>query len=429
MSSDHSNHHHVALVDCNNFYVSCERIFNPKLWNKPVIVLSSNDGCVVARSNESKLLGIQMGQPFFQIEKICRKNGVFVFSSNFALYGDISHRVMKVISDFCLDMEIYSIDEAFLRLEKLPVNAVDYAIKIKKAIWQKIGIPVSVGIAPTHTLAKIAGDFAKKQEGIGVYDLRSTQLRDVILQHFPVESVWGVGKNFARRLHYSKIHTAAQLCQLPSAYIRKEYGVMMSRVVSELQGVSCISLASTMEDHHSTKNIMCSRSFGRRVTALSDVIESISTHCATACRKARMQKMKAQAIAVYIRTGLFDEKKPVYSASEQQVLILPSNDTLVMTDIAIMLLKKIFKSGYDYKKAGVMLLNLQPAHIQQNDFFELKNNGNDNTLMNTLDAIQDRFGSKGLFLASEGMQKTWQVKTALRSPRYTTQWDELALVR
>ncbi|EKD92415.1 MAG: hypothetical protein ACD_29C00022G0001 [uncultured bacterium] len=421
MSSTHSKDTCFALVDCNNFYVSCERIFNPRLTDKPVIVLSSNDGCVVARSNEAKSLGIKMGQPYFQIETLCRQHRVHIFSSNFALYGDISKRVMQTLSDLCLDMEIYSVDEAFLRLDKMPVDAVDYSKKIKETIWQYIGIPVSVGIAPTKTLAKVASHLAKQNPSIGVCDLRNETVRKIILQQFPVEKLWGIGKNFTTQLHYSKIHTAEQLCAQPTAYLKKRYGVMMVRLVMELNGVSCLSL----EETHSVKNIMCSRSFGKSVTQLPDLLEAVSTYCANACKKARMQKVKAQGISVYLRTSSFNKTKPFYSASDQQTLLIPSNDTVLITKIANGILKKIFKPHYDYQKVGVILLDLLSEKIKQADLFATENNGDNQVLMTLLDRINDRWGKQSLFLAAEGIHKSWSVKSVRRSPRYTTHWDEL----
>lgn len=425
MSSIHFNSACFALVDCNNFYVSCERIFNPKLINKPVIVLSSNDGCVVARSNESKKLGIKMGQPYFEIEKLCCSNNVYVFSSNFELYGDISRRVMKILSNLCMDIEIYSVDEAFLRLDKMPVNPIEYAKKIKETIWQHVGIPVSIGIATTKTLAKVASQLAKKNPTVGIYDLRSEKIRDVILTQFPVENVWGIGKNLTTQLHYSKIHTVSTLCALPDAYLKKRFGVMMIRTVSELKGISCVSL----EETSSVKNIMCSRSFGKAVTAQSDLLEAVSTYCANACKKARLQKVKANAICVYLRTSLFSKTKPCYSASDQQTLLLPSNDTIFITDMACALLKKIFKPGYDYQKVGVILLNLISEEIKQTDFFESQHTDDNKKIMNLLDDINHQYGKKSLFLAAEGVKKMWCVKSSKRSPRYTTQWDELIKVK
>ncbi|OGT39895.1 MAG: hypothetical protein A3E81_01900 [Gammaproteobacteria bacterium RIFCSPHIGHO2_12_FULL_36_30] len=424
MLSTRFNQTCFALVDCNNFFVSCERIFNPRLINKPTIVLSSNDGCVVARSNEAKLLGIKMGQPYFQIEKLCRQNHVHIFSSNFELYGDISKRVMTTLFDFCLDSEIYSIDEAFLRLDKMSINVVEYAKKIKETIWKNIGIPVSIGIAPTKTLAKMASHLAKQNLTSGIYDLRSENAREIILQTFPVEEIWGIGKQTATQLHYSKIHMTSQLCATPSTYLKKRFGVMMMRIINELNGISCLSL----EEVHSVKNIMCSRSFGKPVTTLSDLLEAVSTYCANACKKARLQKIKAQGICVYLRTSLFNKTKPFYSASDQKILLLPSNDTVLITTIAHDLLKKLFKSNYDYQKVGVILLNLIDENIKQNDLFENKNNDDNKILMNLLDVMNEQWGKKSLFLAAEGTQKLWSVKSARRSPRYTTQWNELLLV-
>lgn len=422
MLSTHSKSPCFALVDCNNFYASCERIFNPKLMNKPIIVLSSNDGCVIARSNEAKLLGIQMSQPYFQIEKLCRQHRVHALSSNFELYGDISNRVMKTLNCLCPDMEIYSVDEAFLRLDRMSENALEYAIKIREVILQNIGIPVSIGLAPTKTLAKVATSIAKKNSG--VYDLRSEKVRDVILQHFPVQALWGVGKKSAEKLSYLKIHTALQLCDQPTPFLKKHFSVMMIRTVMELKGISCVSL----EETQNKKNIVCSRSFGKSVTEISDLLEAISSYAANACKKARIQKTKAHAVCVYLQTSRFSQTKPFYSASDQQTLLLPSNDTFLITKIASDLLKKLFKPNFHYQKVGVILLNLISENVIQNDFFEPEKNSDNQSLMLLLDGINKKWGAQTLFLAAEGIEKSWAVKSIRRSPRYTTNWKELPRV-
>ncbi|MCX7120967.1 MAG: Y-family DNA polymerase [Gammaproteobacteria bacterium] len=421
MLSMRSNQKCFALVDCNNFYASCERLFNPKLNNKPLIVLSSNDGCVIARSNEAKALGIQMSQPYFQIEKLCRQHNVQALSSNFALYGDISNRVMKTLNQLCPDMEIYSVDEAFLRLDHMAINPAEYAIKIKETILQHVGIPVSVGLAPSKTLAKAATSIAKKNQHICVYDLRSEKVRDIILQHFPVREIWGVGKQSAEKLNQLKIHTASQLCDQPALYLRKKFSVMMTRVVMELKGTSCIALDET----HNKKNIICSRSFSKHVNALSDLSEAISAYAANACKKARAQKTKAHAICVTVSTSRFSSAREFYSASDQQTLLIPSNDTFLITKIANELLKKIFKPGFHYQKAGIILLNLMPENIIQSDLFEPEKNSDNRTLMSLLDCVNKKWGLQTLFLAAEGTEKSWTVKSTRRSPRYTTSWSEL----
>lgn len=414
-----------ALVDCNNFYASCERIFNPKLNNKPLIILSSNDGCVIARSNEAKSLGIQMSQPYFQIEKLCRQQHVHALSSNFALYGDISNRVMKTLHQLCPDMEIYSIDEAFLRLDRLTVNPVDYAAKIKEIIFKNIGIPVSIGLAPTKTLAKAATHVAKKNPLIGVYDLRPENVRSIILNHFSVKDIWGIGKQSAEKLNQLNIKTTTQLCDQPTQFLKKHFSIMVTRTVMELNGISCVSLEKT----HNKKNIICSRSFGKHVTEIRDLLEAISSYAANACKKARNQKTKAHAVCVYLQTSRFSKTNEFYSASDQETLLFPSSDTILITAIAIKLLKKLFKHNYHYQKVGIVLLNLIPDHIQQDDLFSQNKNEDNQQMMSLLDGINQKWGAQTLFLASEGTEKSWAVKSNRRSPRYTTSWSELLTVK
>jgi len=459
MLSTHYKAPCFALVDCNNFYVSCERVFNPALIGKPVVVLSNNDGCVISRSNEAKQLGIKMGEPYFKISAFCKKNQVKIFSSNFVLYGDMSNRVMQTLKNLCPEIEVYSVDEAFLRLDFLALsestwffnnlhrstrankcaiskNHADseradtlvfdpclYAIKIREIILQHVGIPVSIGIAPTKTLAKVANQIAKKSMSNGVFDLRSEVLRDIVMQSMPVEDLWGVGRRWAKKLHGLNIKTADQLTQKPESYFRKHFNVVMMRLVKELKGVSCISL----EEIEARKNIICSRSFGDPVTTLIGLHEAISRFCAIACEKARKQKTKAQGVYVYFRTSTFDKEGDFYAASDMTTLVHPSNDTCFITATAKMMVKKLFQPGCKYKKAGVVLINLQPDHVSQSDFFQAKGNNN-YPLMHALDTINQRFGRRSLFLASEGTHLHWMIKQEHRSPRYTTCWDELPKV-
>lgn len=414
-----------ALVDCNNFYASCERIFNPKLVNKPVIVLSNNDGCVIARSNEAKSLGIKMGQPYFQIAALCERQRVTVFSSNFALYGDISKRVMSTLIHLCPDIEIYSIDEAFLRLDKMPVDPVAFAATIKETIWRHIGIPVSIGIAPTKTLAKVASHLAKQNPTVGIYDLRHETVRKIILTQFPVEQLWGVGKKWAAELHRLNIHTASALTEKPQPYLKKKFSVMMTRLVMELNGVSCLSL----EEVHNKKNIICSRSFGKPATELVYLLEAISSYAAIACEKARAQKTKAHGIMVFLHTSPFSKTHPFYSASDQRALILPSNDTFLVTHIACELIKKLFKPQYRYQKVGVTLLNLMTENNSQGDLWTEDNDADNQTLMSLLDGINKKWGKHTLFLAAEGRKKSWVMKSVRCSARYTTCWHELPVIK
>lgn len=426
MLSMHSNKICFALIDCNNFYASCERLFNPKLNNKPVIILSSNDGCVIARSNEAKALGIQMSQPYFQIEKLCHRYKVQALSSNFALYGDISHRIMSVLNSFCLDMEIYSIDEAFLRLDYIGFSdLLSYAQKIQQTILQHVGIPVSIGLAKTKTLAKVASHLAKKnhpQSKNNVCDLRDEVIKNNILREFPVEAVWGIGRKYAQQLQYMKINTAYDLCNAETNFLKKQFSIMMTRVVLELKNVSCLAL----EEVHEKKNITCSRSFGKPVTALPDLLQAISAYAARACEKARSEKTKAQSILVYLRTSPF-QKTNFYSGSDSQQLIHSSNDTCYITSVAQSLLKKLYKPGFLYQKTGIILCDLMSEKLQQADLF-CEQRADNESVMKTIDSINRRFGSHRVFLAAEGIKPDWVVKSTKKSPCYTTNWKELKRV-
>lgn len=424
MSSTHSKKSCFALVDCNNFYVSCERVFNPKLMGKPVVVLSNNDGCVISRSNEVKTLGIQMGVPYFQIDQLCRQHGIKVFSSNFTLYGDMSRRIMQILKDLCPDMEVYSIDEAFLRLDSLAEDPYRYAQKIRDTILQQTGIPVSIGIAPTKTLAKVANHIAKKEIKRGVFDLNDMTVKDIVLQNFKVEDLWGVGRKWSKRLYKLNINTAAELISKPESYTRKHFNVMMSRLVKELKGISCFSL----EEMQTKKNIICSRSFGRPLKQLKDISEALSHFCAKACEKARHQKTKAQAVYVYFRTSRFNKDTVFHAANDAQTFVTPSNDTIFITSVVRRLAKKIYRPGLDYKKAGIVLLNMAPEKNFQADFFEKKRVDNKN-IMSLMDRLNNRFGSRTLFLAAAGIKKRWAMKQVHRSPRYTTCWRELVRVK
>lgn len=410
-----------ALVDCNNFYASCERVFNPKLENKPVIILSSNDGCVIARSNEAKMLGIKMSEPFFKIQQLCKRYHVNIFSTNFALYGDMSKRVMQTLQDLCPVMEIYSIDEAFLRLERFAVDSVLYAEKIRKTILQNVGIPVSIGLAPTKTLAKVAGQFAKSQNKGGVFDLRDENVVSDILKTYPIESLWGVGRQWADKLHQLNIYTASQLLEKPDVYLKKHFSIMMTRLVNELRGVSCLYL----EEMQTRQNIVCSRSFGKPVTDYDELSQAVSTFAANACFKARKQKTKAQGVSVFIRTSAFSEETKFYSGFDSHTFVTHSNDTQIVLKSVLVLLKKIYRKGYVYKKAGVMLLNLRSEKNNQSDLFQTSSDVDNTSLMHALDNINHKFGQHSLFLGAEGIRPTWKANASQKSPSYTTNWREL----
>lgn len=413
-----------ALVDCNNFYASCERVFNPRLEGKPIVVLSNNDGCVVARSNEAKKLGIPMGAPFHEWKKLCDKKILFAFSSNYALYGDMSNRVMTSLEHFCPDLEIYSIDEAFLSLDGLKERDLfSYSKNIRKIIKQWTGIPVSIGIAPTKTLAKIANRIAKKNTVEGVFNLCDSVIRENILSEFPVEDIWGVGRRLAKRLNDLKIRTALDLRNANVKMIRMHFSVVMERLVEELRGISCIPLEMVQP----RKQIISSRSFGKLVTELSELEEAISYYTAKACLKLRKQNSLAGGITIFLHTNFFREKDPQYGNSINHRFAEPSSDSSFIISAAKKCLKNIYRPGFRYQKTGVMLLDLSPHSVRQYDLFSSRENKSE-LLMQTFDLINERLGKNTLFIAAEGVQRNWKTRCNRMSYRYTTQWNELAKV-
>ena len=382
MSYTHSNAACFALIDCNNFYASCERLFNPKLMNQPVVVLSNNDGCVIARSNEAKRLGIRMGEPFFKIANFCRQHHIHIYSSNFALYGDISRRIMLTLSALCPEIEIYSIDEAFVRLDNIPCAPLIYAEKIRQTVWRHIGIPVSIGIAPTKTLAKVANHLAKQCRTQGIYSLQEPVVRDAALMIFPVAELWGVGRKWAERLHHLGIHSAEQLCQQPDSFLRKHFNVMMTRVVNELRGVSCLSLERVTEK----QSIRYTRTFGQPISAFNELREAVTHFAARACAKARAKGYKARGVGVFIRTSYFTQQ-PIYSDYDVHYFNQPTHDTRQILQICYQLLGHLFCAGHVYKKAGVILFDLTPTHYYQAELFS-ENVTDNNGLMQLIDCIR-----------------------------------------
>ncbi len=410
-----------ALVDCNNFFASCERIFNPKLEGKPIVVLSNNDGCIIARSQEAKKLGIPMGAPYYQWRALCQKNNVHVFSSNFELYGDISDRIMTALTLLCQDIEIYSIDEAFLTFDDLTLIEAKH---IRKTLKTWIGIPVSIGIAPTKTLAKIANAIAKKQTQEGVFDLRNPKICDALLSQFPIEDIWGIGKQLAKRLKSLNIHTAKELRDANLKTLRKQFSVVMERMIQELRGISCLALESVQP----RKQIITSRSFGKSVTTLPELQEALSHYTARACFKLRRQQSLAHGICVFLRTGFFNAKETQYQNSLVYYFSEPSADTRYILSIAKTCLEKIFKPEFKYHKTGIILLDLIPDHIQQFNLLADRDPIKSKLVMKTLDQINGQMGDNTLFFGAEGITREWRIKCDRRSPRYTTCWKELAIV-
>jgi len=420
----------IALIDVNNFYVSCERVFNPKLEGKPVVVLSNNDGCAVARSNEVKALGVKMGQPWFQLKNLAKKHGIVAYSSNYALYADMSNRAMSILATFSPNQEVYSIDECFLDLAGFKAqNLICYGQRIRQRIKQCTGLPVCVGIGSTKTLAKLANHIAKKNpEFNGVVDLNamSPQKQDEWLRKIEVSEVWGIGRRLAPRLHEMNIKTVLDLKQACPSRMRSCFSVVMEKIIREINGTTCIELE---EINLPKKQIVCSRSFGIPVSDLASLEESISLYISRAAEKLRRQRSYAGAVLVTIRTSPFNVKESYYANSLTIPLSTQTNDTVLLTNIALWGLRKIYRYGYKYQKAGVMLSNLVSTHNRQSDLFslELVDTKSDN-LMQVIDQINARMGRNTLKLASQGFRQPWKMKQGNKSPSYTTSWDELICV-
>ena len=412
-----------ALVDCNNFYASCERVFDPSLKRRPIVILSNNDGCIIARSNEAKALGIPMGIPFFKQKAVIKKHNVAVFSSNYQLYGDMSQRIMDTLRLLAPDMEVYSIDEAFLRLDPLQSrNLYEYCKTIRAKVLQWTGVPVSIGIGPTKVLAKVANHVAKKQTG--VFDIRSQQAQDEILKTLDVAKIWGIAGRWSERLHQMGINKASELRDASPTIIRKHLSVIGERILRELTGQSCIDLESIRP----RKTIMSSKSFGNLLTKKRPIEEALANYAARACEKLREQNSRAQAVHVFIQTNGFRETDRQYNNGLTCTLTTPTSDTRLIIKAAKVCLSKIYKEGYRYKKTGIMLTGLIPTSLEQKQLFIDFNHHAGDHLMNTMDKVNKDHGPDTLFLGTQGVTREWKMRCVLRSPRYTTQWDELLTV-
>ncbi len=396
----------IALIDCNSFYVSCERLFNPKIRNKPVVVLSSNDGCIISRSTEAKTLGIKMGEPYFKAKDIIVKNNVYVFSSNYSLYGDLSRRVMRTLKRFNSEIEIYSIDEAFLDLSNFPDNKIEHIGKeIKDIVLQWTGIPTSIGIAKTKTLSKVANHIAKKTKS-GVVSLIGVKDIDPILEKVEVNDVWGVGKQLTKFFIKNGINNAKQLKNISNSWIKKNSNVLSSRTAMELRGISCIDLETTSSKR---KSCVVSRSFAKKVEKLQELQESITSYCLNAAEKIRSESLIAKSITVFIRTNPFQNQFAYYSNSKTIDIPIATDNSIEIVKTALTGLKDIFKNGYRYQKAGIMLSGLSDLQGSNNLFSSIKDDKIKN-LMKTIDNTNYRFGRSTLSLASAGINKKWNIK-------------------
>ncbi len=418
-----------ALVDCNNFYTSCEKLFRPDLKHTPIVVLSNNDGCVVARSKEAKALGIKMAVPLFQIQEQIQQYGIQTFSSNYALYADLSSRVMRTLEDLAPRVEVYSIDEAFLDLSAmeslLPLQ--DFATQIKDTIAQWIGLSVCVGIAPTKTLAKLANHAAKKYPATaGVVDLTAHERQQKLLALTPVNDIWGVGRNNTKRLNALGIYNALELANSSAKNIRQQFSVMLERTVLELNGESCIELEALTA---TKQQIICSRSFGQGITTLVQMREAVAQYTARAAEKLRGEKQQAKVLTLTIHTSRFKAESDHYTNSTTGALLIASSDTRELNLLAQHLLKRIWRDGYRYSKASVMLSDFHSDTIYQPSLFDdVASRQHSRQLMNVLDEIQ-RKGLGKIFLARQGLNNSWAMKREHLSPAYTTQWADLPWVR
>jgi DNA polymerase V len=414
----------IALVDCNNFYVSCERLFRPDLIGKPVVVLSNNDGCVISRSNEAKALGVNMGEPWFKLRDFAQQHHVTVFSSNYALYADVSNRVMTVLAGFSPAQEVYSIDECFLDLTGLPAIG-DTAYAIRQRIWDWLGMPVCVGVASSKTLAKLANHVAKKHpKSRGVFNMNAltdAQLHSV-LSHLDVSEVWGIGRQLSASLYAMGIHRVQQLKDADIRTMRRQFGVVMEKTIRELRGECCIGLEEVSPPR---QQIVSSRSFGTTVDALADLEDAVAHFVATAALKLREQGSVAGLLIVFTRTDRFSTKSQ-YTPSIALPLIHPSANTMTLVGLAKAGLKQIYAPGYAYKKAGVILGDIVPEGVVQRDLFSEKTPNNQ--LMATLDHLNARYGRHTIQVSrttKSAKSVKWAMRQEHKSPNFTTSWAEL----
>jgi DNA polymerase V len=420
----------IALIDVNNFYVSCERVFNPKIKTKPVVVLSNNDGCAVARSTEVKALGVGMGAPWFKFKDLAKQHGIIAYSSNYALYADMSNRVMSILRQYSPDQEVYSIDESFLDLTHFQSkDLIAYGQSMRRRILQWTSLPVCVGIGSTKTLAKLANHCAKKKpefNSVCHFNTMSPTELDGLLGQVAVGEVWGVGRKLAPKLNALGIHTVLDLKKANPQHMRQQFSVVMEKTIQELNGTVCIELE---EIRPIKQQILSSRSFGYPVQDYNSLAESITLYMSRAAEKLRKQQSFAASVYVYIRTSPFKEKQPFYSNGLTIALPTPTDDTRKLVGVALWGLRQIYKSNYQYAKAGVMLGELVPAEGIQTDLFSATQvSAKNSKLMLAMDGINKKMGKESIKLASEGFTRPWKMKQENKSPCYTTKWHELIKV-
>jgi len=416
-----------ALVDCNNFYASCERVFDPRLENRPIVVLSNNDGCVIARSNEAKALGIAMGEPAFQKEKLYAKHNVAIFSSNFALYGDMSQRVMRTLAQHSAAMEIYSIDEAFLECGGLTADGLDrFGSQLRKTVKQWTGIPVSIGVAPTKTLAKVANHIAKRlPDNSGVCVLNKEETIEYCLKKLPVEKLWGVGRRYALFLRSWGINTAWDLRRMPEGWVKDNMTVVGLRLQKELKGEPCIPLENQPQKK---KEICTSRSFGTMVMELDELQQAVSMYATRCAEKLRTQNSCTNLVEVFLHTNPFRPDLPQYKNVRFVRLPVASNSTLNVVQAALRGLQSIYRTGYQYKKAGVIVSGLVPSNTIQYNLFHPTDEDRHTRLMTAMDKVNDREGRDVLRVAEQGFDRRWTLRQERLSPCYTTRWADFMTI-
>ena len=418
-----SKRNRIALVDCNSFYVSCERLFNPKIQKKAVVVLSNNDGCVISRSTEAKILGIKMGEPYFKVKDLVKKNKVEVFSSNYALYGDISRRVMRVLRTFSPKVEIYSIDEAFIDLSFIDEKgAEEYGKEIRSRVLKWTGIPTSVGIATTKTLSKVANHIAKKEKAGVVYLNKDIDER---LKKFAIEDVWGVGRQLSKFYYKNNIKNAYDLKNVSNYWVKKGTNVLGAKTAMELRGVPCIDLQI---DQEKRKNCCVSRSFGRKVTEIEELEESVTTHCLNAAEKIRADDQLAKTITVFVRTSPFDKSKKYYSNSKTIDLPIATNNSLELIKNATKALSEIYVKGHRYQKAGVILTGLKDEKESQENLLTPLMDNKSKSLMKAIDYTNSKYGRYAISIAHAGLSKGWKMRREHSSKIDTASFDSLPII-
>ena len=413
----------IGLADCNNFYASCERIFHPEINNKPVLVLSNNDGCVIARSDESKALGIKMGEPVFKIKGLIKENKINVFSSNFPLYGDLSRRVMRTLQSELKAIEIYSIDEAFLDFSDY--LSLERVLSIRKKVQKWTGIPISIGVAPNKTLAKVANHIAKKEQR-GVFILDNKLLIKKVLNDFPVESLWGIGRKYARRLKVMNIKTALELRDANPLWLRKCFSINTIKLQNELKG----ALMYNLNNFKTTKKSICtSQSFGREIKGFNNLHEAISNFASNSALKLRRENSYCSKISVFLMTNRFNLDVKQYNPSITLAFDTPTNDSMEIINKSKEALKLIYSHKFSYKKAGVVLhANTKNKQIQMS-FFDNINRVKRNKLMESIDSLNLTLGKNKIRFASQGFNEKWQSKRQKLSPSYTTKYDEILTIK